>query len=137
MRFAKMPDEPETKPLVSAPAPTLHHPAPVKPQPPMAHVPSSSDSSSDSSSESESSTDDSEEERAQRLAELQEQVNNVETFRVEATLLSGICDNCVENWSPLLTVEGCPRATGCPLPATSQQTKEKREGKEREEKRQA
>ncbi|XP_028310679.1 bromodomain-containing protein 4 isoform X2 [Gouania willdenowi] len=77
MRFAKMPDEPETKPLVSAPAPTLHHPAPVKPQPPMAHVPSSSDSSSDSSSESESSTDDSEEERAQRLAELQEQLKAV------------------------------------------------------------
>lgn len=73
MRFAKMPDEPESKALVSAPAPTLH-PAPVKPQPPLAAVASSSDSSSDSSSESESSTDDSEEERAQRLAELQEQV---------------------------------------------------------------
>nr|XP_054597252.1 bromodomain-containing protein 4 isoform X2 [Nothobranchius furzeri] len=77
MRFAKMPDEPESKPVVSAPAPTLHHPAPVKPQPPLAHVPSSSDSSSDSSSESESSTDDSEEERAQRLAELQEQLKAV------------------------------------------------------------
>uniref|UniRef100_A0A673A9Q9 Bromodomain-containing protein 4-like n=1 Tax=Sphaeramia orbicularis TaxID=375764 RepID=A0A673A9Q9_9TELE len=77
MRFAKMPDEPESKPLVSAPAPTLHHPAPVKPQPPLAHVASSSDSSSDSSSESESSTDDSEEERAQRLAELQEQLKAV------------------------------------------------------------
>uniref|UniRef100_H3C9H8 Bromodomain containing 4 n=1 Tax=Tetraodon nigroviridis TaxID=99883 RepID=H3C9H8_TETNG len=75
MRFAKMPDEPEGKSLVSAPAPTLHHPAPVKPQPPP--VPSSSDSSSDSSSESESSTDDSEEERAQRLAELQEQLKAV------------------------------------------------------------
>lgn len=77
MRFAKMPDEPESKPLVSAPAPTLHHPAPVKPQPPLAPVASSSDSSSDSSSESESSTDDSEEERAQRLAELQEQLKAV------------------------------------------------------------
>ncbi|XP_041861010.1 bromodomain-containing protein 4 isoform X2 [Melanotaenia boesemani] len=77
MRFAKMPDEPESKPVVSVPAPTLHHPAPVKPQPPLAHVPSSSDSSSDSSSESESSTDDSEEERAQRLAELQEQLKAV------------------------------------------------------------
>lgn len=75
MRFAKMPDEPESKPLVSAPAPTLH-PAPVKPQLPLAPVASSSDSSSDSSSESESSTDDSEEERAQRLAELQEQVRD-------------------------------------------------------------
>ncbi|MEQ2209430.1 hypothetical protein XENOCAPTIV_030018 [Xenoophorus captivus] len=74
MRFAKMPDEPDLKPLVSAPTPTLHHPAPVKPQPPLALVASSSDSSSDSSSESESSTDDSEEERAQRLAELQEQL---------------------------------------------------------------
>ncbi|XP_041672775.1 bromodomain-containing protein 4 isoform X2 [Cheilinus undulatus] len=77
MRFAKMPDEPESKPLVSNPAPTLHHPAPVKPQPPLAHAASSSDSSSDSSSESESSTDDSEEERAQRLAELQEQLKAV------------------------------------------------------------
>ncbi|CAM9218958.1 unnamed protein product, partial [Lampetra planeri] len=77
MRFAKMPDEPEIKPLVSAPTPTLHHPAPVKPQPPLGHVASSSDSSSDSSSESESSTDDSEEERAQRLAELQEQLKAV------------------------------------------------------------
>ncbi|XP_038143886.1 bromodomain-containing protein 4 isoform X1 [Cyprinodon tularosa] len=77
MRFAKMPDEPEPKPVVSAPTPTLHHPAPVKPQPPVAHIPSSSDSSSDSSSESESSTDDSEEERAQRLAELQEQLKAV------------------------------------------------------------
>lgn len=75
MRFAKMPDEPESKPLVSAPAPMLH-PAPVKPQLPLAPVASSSDSSSDSSSESESSTDDSEEERAQRLAELQEQVRD-------------------------------------------------------------
>uniref|UniRef100_A0A3B5LR27 Bromodomain containing 4 n=1 Tax=Xiphophorus couchianus TaxID=32473 RepID=A0A3B5LR27_9TELE len=73
MRFAKMPDEPESKPVVSAQTPTLHHPAPVKPQPHLAHIHTSSDSSSDSSSESESSTDDSEEERAQRLAELQEQ----------------------------------------------------------------
>uniref|UniRef100_A0A3B3V0K9 Bromodomain containing 4 n=1 Tax=Poecilia latipinna TaxID=48699 RepID=A0A3B3V0K9_9TELE len=62
MRFAKMPDEPETKPVVS---------------PHLAHVHTSSDSSSDSSSESESSTDDSEEERAQRLAELQEQLKAV------------------------------------------------------------
>ena len=80
MRFAKMPDEPETKPLVPAPPPPLHHPAPVKPAPPLcrvAPVVASSDSSSDSSSESESSTDDSEEERAQRLAELQEQVSDV------------------------------------------------------------
>ncbi|MEQ2158493.1 hypothetical protein GOODEAATRI_012906 [Goodea atripinnis] len=73
-RKLQMPDEPDLKPLVSAPTPTLHHPAPVKPQPPLALVASSSDSSSDSSSESESSTDDSEEERAQRLAELQEQL---------------------------------------------------------------
>ncbi|KAJ8264168.1 hypothetical protein GJAV_G00145980 [Gymnothorax javanicus] len=75
MRFAKMPDEPEE---ASAPAPSpALIPAPVKPQPPPTHAhahASSSDSSSDSSSESESSTDDSEEERAQRLAELQEQV---------------------------------------------------------------
>lgn len=72
MRFAKMPDEPEEV-FTPAPAPVLHPAAPVKPQPPIA-APSSSDSSSDSSSESESSTDDSEEERAQRLAELKEQV---------------------------------------------------------------
>lgn len=71
MRFAKMPDEPEEL-MAPAPAAVLH-PAPVKTQPPMGTA-SSSDSSSDSSSESESSTDDSEEERAQRLAELQEQV---------------------------------------------------------------
>ncbi|PWA17743.1 hypothetical protein CCH79_00008154 [Gambusia affinis] len=77
MRFAKMPDEPESKPVVSAQTPTLHHPAPVKPLPHLAHVHTSSDSSSDSSSESESSTDDSEEERAQRLAELQEQLKAV------------------------------------------------------------
>jgi len=76
MRFAKMPDELEIKPLVSPPTLTLHHPAPVKPQPPLAHVASSTDSSSDSSSESESSTDDSEEERANRLAELQDQVSD-------------------------------------------------------------
>uniref|UniRef100_A0A8C1VVR1 Bromodomain containing 4 n=1 Tax=Cyprinus carpio TaxID=7962 RepID=A0A8C1VVR1_CYPCA len=74
MRFAKMPDEPEEM-LAPAPAPVLH-PAPVKTQPPMGTA-SSSDSSSDSSSESESSTDDSEEERAQRLAELQEQLKAV------------------------------------------------------------
>lgn len=91
MRFAKMPDEPESKPLVSAPAPTLHHPAPVKPQPPLAPVASSSDSSSDSSSESESSTDDSEEERAQRLAELQEQVSDQRQSKVAANLLTNIC----------------------------------------------
>ncbi len=91
MRFAKMPDEPESKPLVTAPAPTLHHPAPVKPQPPLAHIASSSDSSSDSSSESESSTDDSEEERAQRLAELQEQVSDQGRFKVAANLLSSPC----------------------------------------------
>lgn len=72
MRFAKMPDEPEEV-FTPAPAPVLHPVAPVKPQPPIV-APSSSDSSSDSSSESESSTDDSEEERAQRLAELKEQV---------------------------------------------------------------
>ncbi|KAI1886516.1 hypothetical protein AGOR_G00196560 [Albula goreensis] len=74
MRFAKMPDEPEE---VSAPSPPALLPAPVKTQPAPAHAhghASSSYSSSDSSSESESSTDDSEEERAQRLAELQEQV---------------------------------------------------------------
>ena len=71
MRFAKMPDEPQEM-LASAPIPVLH-PAPIKPQPPMGPA-SSSDSSSDSSSESDSFTDDSEEERAQRLAELQEQV---------------------------------------------------------------
>ncbi|XP_059415410.1 bromodomain-containing protein 4 isoform X5 [Carassius carassius] len=74
MRFAKMPDEPEEM-LAPAPAPVLH-PAPVKTQPPMGTA-SSSDSSSDSSSESDSSTDDSEEERAQRLAELQEQLKAV------------------------------------------------------------
>ncbi|XP_073799312.1 bromodomain-containing protein 4 isoform X2 [Danio rerio] len=74
MRFAKMPDEPEEM-LAPAPAPVLH-PAPVKTQPVMATA-SSSDTSSDSSSESESSTDDSEEERAQRLAELQEQLKAV------------------------------------------------------------
>ena len=91
MRFAKMPDEPESKPLISAPALTLHHPAPVKPPPPLAHIASSSDSSSDSSSESESSTDDSEEERAQRLAELQEQVSNHRRFRVAAYLWSSPC----------------------------------------------
>lgn len=90
MRFAKMPDEPEET-LASAPAPALlQSSAPIiKAQPPpilnpassilgpassVKHPASSSDSSSDSSSESESSTNDLEEERAQRLAELQEQV---------------------------------------------------------------
>ncbi|TRY74296.1 hypothetical protein DNTS_028726 [Danionella cerebrum] len=73
MRFAKMPDEPEEM-LTPTPAPALH-PAP-KTQPSMGTA-SSSDSSSDSSSESESSTDDSEEERAQRLAELKEQLKAV------------------------------------------------------------
>ncbi len=77
MRFAKMPDEPEEM-LAPAPAPVLH-PVPVKTQPLMGTA-SSSDSSSDSSSESESSTDDSEEERAQRLAELQEQVSRYTLF---------------------------------------------------------
>ncbi|XP_076866111.1 bromodomain-containing protein 4 isoform X2 [Brachyhypopomus gauderio] len=75
MRFAKMPDEPEEV-FTPTPAPALHPAAPVKTQPPMV-APSSSDSSSDSSSESESSTDDSEEERAQRLAELKEQLKAV------------------------------------------------------------
>lgn len=78
MRFAKMPDEPEEV-FTPAPAPVLHPAAPVKPQPPIAAA-SSSDSSSDSSSESESSTDDSEEERAQRLAELKEQVWGTDDF---------------------------------------------------------
>lgn len=90
MRFAKMPDEPEET-LAPAPAPALlQSSAPIiKAQPPpilnpassilgpassVKHPASSSDSSSDSSSESESSTNDLEEERAQRLAELQEQV---------------------------------------------------------------
>ncbi|KAJ8251351.1 hypothetical protein GJAV_G00220420 [Gymnothorax javanicus] len=72
MRLAKMPDELE-EPARPNPSPALI-PAPVKMQPPPA-LPSSSDSSSDSSSES--STDDSEEERAQRLAELQEQLKAV------------------------------------------------------------
>lgn len=90
MRFAKMPDELESKPLVSVPTPTLH-PAPVKPQPPLAAVASSSDSSSDSSSESESSTDDSEEERAQRLAELQEQVGDPHASRTGCNLLVAVC----------------------------------------------
>ncbi|XP_062871455.1 bromodomain-containing protein 4 isoform X2 [Trichomycterus rosablanca] len=75
MRFAKMPDEPEEA-FTPTPAPVLHPAAPVKPQPPI-NAASSSDSSSDSSSESESSTDDSEEERAQRLAELKEQLKAV------------------------------------------------------------
>lgn len=87
MRFAKMPDEPESKPLVSAPTPTLHS-APVKPPPPLAAIASSSDSSSDSSSESESSTDDSEEERAQRLAELQEQVSDPQSSWSDRNLLT-------------------------------------------------
>lgn len=102
MRFAKMPDEPEGKSLVSAPAPTLHHPAPVKPQPPP--VASSSDSSSDSSSESESSTDDSEEERAQRLAELQEQVTKKRIFNVVCTPFYA----WLRTFSFFNTVESCP-----------------------------
>ncbi|XP_066530305.1 bromodomain-containing protein 4 isoform X3 [Hoplias malabaricus] len=68
MRFAKMPDEPEET-FIPTPVPVQHPPPPVQA--------SSSDSSSDSSSESESSTDDSEEERAQRLAELKEQLKAV------------------------------------------------------------
>lgn len=102
MRFAKMPDEPEGKSLVSATAPTLHHPAPVKPQPPP--VASSSDSSSDSSSESESSTDDSEEERAQRLAELQEQVTNQARFSVRFPPVY----SWLRTISFLDTVKSCP-----------------------------
>lgn len=94
MRFAKMPDEPESKVLVSAPAPTLH-PAPVKPQPPLAAAASSSDSSSDSSSESESSTDDSEEERAQRLAELQEQVGDLATGQSTPAGTSSSSSDCL------------------------------------------
>lgn len=132
MRFAKMPDEPETKPLVSAPAPTLHHPAPVKPQPPLAHVASSSDSSSDSSSESESSTDDSEEERAQRLAELQEQVSDFR-FRVAANLLSSPCYPLLRNRSLLLIQL---KAVHEQLAALSQPqaSKPKRKEKEKKEK---
>lgn len=133
MRFAKMPDEPESKPLVSAPAPTLHHPAPVKPQPPLAHIASSSDSSSDSSSESESSTDDSEEERAQRLAELQEQVSDKRRFKVAANLLSSLCYPFVDNWSPLLIQL---KAVHEQLAALSQPqaSKPKRKEKEKKEK---
>lgn len=105
MRFAKMPDEPEIKPLVSAPTPTLHHPAPVKPQPPLGNVASSSDSSSDSSSESESSTDNSEEERAQRLAELQEQVSDQGPFRLSVTSAVSVTLKLI---SCLGAVEGGP-----------------------------
>ncbi|XP_055522078.1 bromodomain-containing protein 2-like isoform X1 [Leucoraja erinacea] len=68
-RFAKMPDEPLE--FASPPAPTSLPPAASK---------SSSDSSSNSSSGSSSDTetsDDSEEERANRLAELQEQLRAV------------------------------------------------------------
>lgn len=136
MRFAKMPDEPESKPVVSAQTPTLHHPAPVKPQPHLAHIHTSSDSSSDSSSESESSTDDSEEERAQRLAELQEQVSDQRKLQTKAELLPSSCKTLFKNGSFFpQTAEGCPRAAGCPVATTTQQTKEKREGEEREEKR--
>ncbi|KAM3925151.1 bromodomain-containing protein 4 isoform 2-T2 [Leptodactylus fuscus] len=71
MRFAKMPDEPEEAPA-PAPSPSPGPPAPSIKGP--SHI--SSDSSSDSSTDSESSSD-SEEERAQRLAELQEQLKAV------------------------------------------------------------
>lgn len=133
MRFAKMPDEPESKPLVIAPAPTLHHPAPVKPQPPLAHIASSSDSSSDSSSESESSTDDSEEERAQRLAELQEQVSDQRRFEPAETMLSSPFVPVVENWSLLLIQL---KAVHEQLAALSQPqaSKPKRKEKEKKEK---
>lgn len=77
MRFAKIPDEPE-EPARPTPSPALI-PAPVKMQPPPV-LPSSSDSSSDSSSSSESASDDPEKERAQKLAELQEQVGVLNTI---------------------------------------------------------
>ncbi|KAL4648753.1 bromodomain-containing protein 4-like [Arapaima gigas] len=76
MRYARMPDELEpTASGVHIQSPALL-PAAVKPQP-ASGPQSSSDTSSDSSSESESSSDDGEEERAQRLAELQEQLKAV------------------------------------------------------------
>lgn len=133
MRFAKMPDELETKPLVPPPAPVLHHPAPVKPQPPLAHVASSSDSSSDSSSESESSTDDSEEERVQRLAELQDQVSDRNTFTVVEHVLSGPCCPFVDSWS-FLCIQ--LKAVHEQLAALSQPqaSKPKRKEKEKEKK---
>lgn len=133
MRFAKMPDEPESKPIVSVPAPTLHHPAPVKPQPPLAHIASSTDSSSDSSSESESSTDDSEEERAQRLAELQDQVRVYSRCKTQEYLLSNSCYNLVENWSFFLIQL---KAVHEQLAALSQPqaSKPKRKEKEKKEK---
>ncbi|XP_078282038.1 bromodomain-containing protein 3-like isoform X2 [Rhinoraja longicauda] len=65
MRFAKMPDEPADV----SPPPSLPPPVVAKPKP------TSSDSSRESSSNSNSS--DSEEERANRLAELQEQLKAV------------------------------------------------------------
>lgn len=68
-RYAKMPDEPID----------LNPPA-VSSQPPLVAIESSSESSSESSTESSSeseSSDDSEEERANRLAELQEQLRAV------------------------------------------------------------
>uniref|UniRef100_A0AAY3ZVH1 Bromodomain containing 2b n=1 Tax=Denticeps clupeoides TaxID=299321 RepID=A0AAY3ZVH1_9TELE len=64
MRFAKMPDDPQTTPIPSlSPAPVKQQTAPAPP------------SSSESSEESESS--DSDQERTQRLAELQEQVRGM------------------------------------------------------------
>uniref|UniRef100_A0AAY3ZYJ5 Uncharacterized protein n=1 Tax=Denticeps clupeoides TaxID=299321 RepID=A0AAY3ZYJ5_9TELE len=64
MRFAKMPDDPQTTPIPSlSPAPVKQQTAPAPP------------SSSESSEESESS--DSDQERTQRLAELQEQLKAV------------------------------------------------------------
>ncbi|XP_022530155.2 bromodomain-containing protein 3-like isoform X1 [Astyanax mexicanus] len=70
VRFAKMPDEPETTPPLPSPSPILHH-QPIKQQPTQ---PPPASSSSD---ESESSSDGSDQERAQRLAELQEQLKAV------------------------------------------------------------
>uniref|UniRef100_A0A4W4H3N4 Uncharacterized protein n=1 Tax=Electrophorus electricus TaxID=8005 RepID=A0A4W4H3N4_ELEEL len=69
MRFAKIPDEPEETPPQPAPSPALHH-ASVRQQ----HAPALPSSSS---GESESSDDGSDQERAQRLAELQEQLKAV------------------------------------------------------------
>ncbi|XP_066516437.1 bromodomain-containing protein 3-like [Hoplias malabaricus] len=69
MRFAKMPDEPEDTPPMPSPSPAVHH-QPIKQQPTQAPPTSSS------SDESESD-DSSDQERAQRLAELQEQLKAV------------------------------------------------------------
>ncbi|XP_076838817.1 bromodomain-containing protein 4-like isoform X2 [Brachyhypopomus gauderio] len=69
MRFAKIPDEPEDTPPQPTPSPGLHL-ASVRQQPAPALPASSSD-------ESESSDDGSDQERAQRLAELQEQLKAV------------------------------------------------------------